>query len=342
MRKFVVWNIAFVLLFIAGCLGALTVYVGASTVDSADTAGEFLGLLETRDFDAARDLTSSLFQASQDSSSMRSNFDTAGVAKVELVPWRDRTVERRLDSDMRAFLTNGYGDEILLWLKMAKEDGQWKVLAMADELRRHIGPGMWFQTIPSEEKLRELTDKAIADFAKALRDEDLAEFYQTMSRGFQVGVPISQFQRGYQFLIDKGADITGVEEVRAIYDLRLPPSIPDPDEILQLGGPDAEFQGSFHGLALIEEFKPGEASGELAAGGAGVEPRVLDVLIVSGFYPIEAGPVAFTFRYIYEHPEWKLFRILVKEPDLTTIEPHHCIQWLLTQTVMDPSLCFQE
>jgi len=342
MRKFVIWNIVCLLLFIAGCMGALTTLVGVTTTDSAESVGQFIELLESRDFESAFGQASSVFQSSQDVVSMRSNFDNAGVAKLELVPWRDRTLERRLDSDMRAYLTNGYGDQILLWIKMARENDQWKVLAMADELRRHIGPGMWFQTIPSEEELRKLTDSSISGFAKGLRDNNFEEFYGSMSRAFQVGVPFTQFERGYQFLIDKGVNITGVEEARAIYDLRLPPAQADPDAVLQLGGPAAEFQGSFHGLALIEEFKPGSGVGELAAAGVGVEERNVDVLIVSGFYPIDSGPVAFQFRYIYEHPNWMLFRVLVKEPDLTTIEPHHCIQWLLTREVMDPSLCFQK
>lgn len=342
MRKFVLWNIVGVLILIFGCLGSMGIYVAVSTTESGTVAGEFLELLQARDFQKAYGLTSAVFQGSQDVASMASHYDNTGVAKIELVPWRDRTLERNLDSDMRAYITNGFGDEILTWIKMAKEDGEWRVLAMSDELRRDVGPGLWFQIIPSEEELRELTDETIAAFSTSLSSGDFTDFYNSMALAFTTGIPLKNFQLAYNFLVEDGVDISGVETARAIYDLRLPSAQLDPDDAALLGGTKtAEFQGSFHGLGLIEEFTFG-GGGVGGAEASGFGERTVNVLIVSGFYPVDSGPVAFTFRYIYEHPDWKLFRVLVKKPDLNEIEPHHCIKWLLTQSNMDPSLCFEE
>ena len=40
----------------------------------------------------------------------------------------------------------------------------------------------------------------------------------------------------------------------------------------------------------------------------------VDVLTVSGYYPIDPSPLAFTFRYTYHHPDWQLSTLHVIPP----------------------------
>lgn len=67
----------------------------------------------------------------------------------------------------------------------------------------------------------------------------------------------------------------------------------------------------------------GVADADLVLGELAVLERdkIGDILVVSGYYPIEPLPVPFTLRYRYEHPDWKLYRIFIEEPRADPLTP---------------------
>ena len=67
-----------------------------------------------------------------------------------------------------------------------------------------------------------------------------------------------------------------------------------------------------------------------------------EVLVVEGYYPVDPFPVPFKFRYLWEHPEWKLFKVLVEEPDPSRLSPAQCLKWLLAEGETDLDRCFDE
>ena len=68
--------------------------------------------------------------------------------------------------------------------------------------------------------------------------------------------------------------------------------------------------------------------------------QISDTFAISGYYPMEPSPVAFKFTYIYRHPNWGLYRILVKEPDQDTLSPDQCLKWLSDNPGRTIAECF--
>lgn len=325
------------------CLGGMLVVVAGTTHDSAQVAEGFFTALEEGRVDDAYGMTSALYRAWQDAPTMARYFDRVGASDMKLVPWRDRAVERSQDSDMRGILLSGFGDEIDLQIRMAKEDGIWKVLQVADPLRTHLGAGMWFQVVPSREELITMVNRDIRSFVDGLEKRDFTDFYyNNMSYKFQIEKPDWIFNTAYKHLMDDDINLTGVHSSEPSFDMRLPPSSDsaDTDALDPLkSGSAVEFHGAFHGLALIEVFQKEMNVSEEMASGAPV--KEYDVLITSGFYDAQPTPVAFVFRYVYDHPDWMLFRVLVEEKrDLMEFDLGHCMRWLMQQEDKNPSRCF--
>ncbi len=320
----------------------MLVVVAGSTHDSAKVAEGFFTALEERRFDDAYAMTSALYRAWQDPATMERYYDRVGASDMKLVPWRDRSIERSHDSDMRGILLSGFGDEIDLQIKMAKENGVWKVMQVADPLRTHLGAGMWFQVIPSREELIFMVNRDIRAFADGLKKRDFTDFYwNNMSSKFQIEKPEWILNTAYKHLMKDDIDLTGVNSSEPSFDMRLPASSDsaDTDALDPLAsGVTAEFHGAFHGLALIEVFQKESTISEDIGG---FPVKEYDVLITSGFYDGQPMPVAFVFRYVYDHPEWKMLRILVEEKgDLKEFDLGHCMRWLMQQEDKDPSRCF--
>ena len=64
-----------------------------------------------------------------------------------------------------------------------------------------------------------------------------------------------------------------------------------------------------------------------------------EIMLVKGFYPLEPLPVPFIFRYIYQHPDWKIFRIQVNKPNVSALSPEQCLTWLKRQKDQDFNRC---
>ena len=67
-----------------------------------------------------------------------------------------------------------------------------------------------------------------------------------------------------------------------------------------------------------------------------------DTMVISGYYPVQPTPVPFKFTYFYKHPDWMLYRFLVKAPDKDALDPNQCLRWLRDNPGKSIEDCYQE
>ncbi len=306
LKKIILRIIIGLVVFVGACTTGLFAWVAFDTVDSATAADEFLFALRERRIEDAYALTSAHFQARQDEDWFDEVARLVGLPLAyELDPWRDRTLELTNRSRIRGWLIDLGGEDVRFTLDMVRETGEWRVLSFTDAPRHDCGPGAWFRMLPLREDLYALTNRTITDFAEAIKKGDFTDFYEDMSLTFKIGVSLGRLQQAYQEYIDAGIDITGVGVLEPVY-LELP------------------------------EFTVGSVGFEEAS------YEIEDVIVIEGYYPLEPLPVPFKFRYVYQHPEWKLFQLYVQQPTIEMLSPEVCLQWLLRQEEQDFSQCFSD
>ena len=304
-KKIILRTLIALITMVSACTGGLFGWVALETNDSATVADRFLFELRGRDtVDAYQQYTTAFFKARQ----TQENFTTVATKlglplTYKLDPWRDRTLELPHRSDVRGTIIDLGGQDVRFTLRMVKERGEWKVNGFVDGWRERVGPGAWFQQVPDREELIQIVDGTMFGFKDAVESKDFTEFYANTSESFQIGTSMSRLVQAYQQWIDNQIDLTGLED--------LTPQFTElPQFTTQTVGFDEE------------------------------EYEINEVLVVTGYYPLEPKPVPFKFRYVYQHPEWKILNVQVVEPTIALLPPEICIQWLLKQEDKNPDQCF--
>ena len=268
MKKTILVGLVLVTGFTATCTAGLFLWVAISTSGAATEADKFLGVLSDGEIGSAYRATSSEFQSEQDERTFGEIFKTLSLTEYVLEPWRDRYVAGRGVAVIQgSFKEKGFTDHKFT-IEMTKEGREWKVRSVFDRPRVGIGPGAWFQYVPSHRELEKLTKKTLLEFDRGVQAGDFSDFYDMMSIGFRLEIPRGTLLRVFQQFIDDQIKFPGLI-----------------DSDLVLGEPTE-----------LERDKNG------------------DILVVTGYYPIEALFVPFSLRYRYEHPKWKLYRVLVEKP----------------------------
>ena len=315
--KIGLWIAIGLLMFVGACTGGIFTWVGVATVDVAEEADTFLDMLENRDLYEAYKATSSGFQAHQDLETFIDTVSEIHILRASLEPWRDRHLVQSNLSRMWGAVLDQAAQRVPFVLDMVKENGEWKVLSFTDETRTDVGPGVWFSLVPPKDVRNSLVEDTMSAFYHAVRDNDFTEFYDNMSVGAKTTIPIGNIQAAYQYFIDDEIDISGVETVTPMLD-RQPVELGADGQVLRFLGP----------LEKTVTFSMDRT-----------KKIVYEILIISGYYPIDPQPMSFKFRYRYEHPNWKLYQFLVEEPDVKTLTNEQCINWLLKKKDWNTDQC---
>ncbi len=305
-KKIILRSLIAVILVISACTGTMFSWVALDTNDSATEADDFLLMLHDRKTAEAYDSTTTAhFRAMQSREDFNDVMDLLGLPLTyRLNVWRDRTLELSNRSRIRGTLIDLGGQDVKFTVDMVREQGDWKVNAFVDDARDGVGPGAWFKQIPLRDNLYQITGETIRVFREGIEAGDMADFYAYMSDSFTIGISVERLQQAYQPYINANIDLTGIQELEPVY-LELP---------------------AFTDVAV--GFDPDDFE------------VIQDVMVIEGYYPLEPLPVPFKFSYVYEHPEWKLFQFLVREPTISGLSPEICLQWLLRQENKDTNQCF--
>ena len=314
---------------IASCSGALLMYVGINTADSAEYAEAFIDRLESGHLDVAYDSTIPAFKQEQSLYDFVDLIDTmAEPIRAELHPWRDRTVASRNLVKYRGVLVDGYGAEIDFDLTLVKQDGTWNVASFTGPWRQTAGAGAWFKVVPRTDYLERIVNDVTLAFIDAVRIDDLGSFYTSgMSELFRLETGLEQFKSTYAHWVDNNMDVVGLENLSPEFDDDLYANIwgsaPSPAQFCE--------KGNFNELTFDWEGCKREKIKSWMYN---------DELVVSGYYPSDP-PIGFRYMYRYVHPEYELYRISFADPGIEGLTYHQCLRWLLINAKnKDLSQCY--
>lgn len=328
-RKILVIFAGSMTLLVGVCSGGLLMWVNFTTHDAALEADKFLTMLEYGEYAEAYASTSKRFRAQQDLETMIEYTSYLDLAYSDLDPWRDRSLEYEGRTQVRGTIEDRLGPDTRFAVEMTFEDGQWRVLALNGPRRIGVGPGAWFRRLPpSEEWSQKLVKQTMLEFGKAVRGGDFTEFYDNMSIAFHGEVPLFGLQRAFQHYIDDKVDFSGAADVDAIT-----------DDQLRRGGFGGGSDGGGGGNGGGDSVGAGGMGGGGLEGAPGISRGQLDVLVISGFFPAAPLPLPFTFRYVYQHPEWKLYKLNVRPPGVDALYLEQCVFWLLGQRSLSLDQC---
>lgn len=210
MKKMILVGLASVTGFTATCTAGLFLWVAISTSGAATEADKFLGVLSEGEIGLAYKATSSEFQAEQDEGAFGKIFKILNLTEHQLESWRDRSVAGRGIVVLQgSFKEKGLTDHKFT-IEMTKEEGEWKVRSVFDRPRIGIGPGAWFQYVPSYRELERLTKKSLMEFDRGVQAGDFSDFYDSMSVGFRLEIPRGTLLRVYQHFIDDQIEFSGL------------------------------------------------------------------------------------------------------------------------------------
>ncbi len=219
MKKYILRVIIGVFMLFSACFGGLMMWVAADTADSVEPAERFLDHLSLREYHDAYALTAALFRAEQTEERFVEVVETVLFSDYELQHWRNRTLERGDVVRFRGTIVDDFGINVPIALDVAREAGEWKVLSMTGPVRRGLGPGAWFRSIPTKPEIQRMVKADLMAFIQGVDDKDLTAFYDNnMAASFQIRIHVTTFQRAYQHFIDKEIDISALEDVDAVLD----------------------------------------------------------------------------------------------------------------------------
>ena len=297
--KIALWVIYALIMVTAACIGSLQLWVAVSTEDSAATADEFITKLENRKMSEAYASTSALFRAEQELWQFESVVDRIGVINFSMNAWRDRTLER--------------------------EDKTAAMKAVILEISVHFIPVRI--TLVWEDygwKVHTLTGPnrigvgAGTWFQLLPTRQERDDLLRDTIADFADGVSNKDFTNFYEN--------TGVG-----FKLSIPMNA-----LISAYGWMIDEEIDLSGMKDVSPVYDSRTSKKAPT----FEKTIAgDVYVVSGYLPTEPDPTGFLFRYVYQHPEWKLYKILVEKPGVEQLTLHQCMKWLITQAVKDPRVC---
>ena len=300
-NRIALWIIYAVIMVIAACIGSLELWVATSTTDSAAVADEFITRLENRKISEAYASTSALFRAEQEEWQFESVVDRIGVINFSMNPWRDRTLERE---DKTAALKGVILERSVHFIPV-------RLTLVWEDHRWKINT----LTGPSR-----IGVGAGTWFQLLPTRKERDDLVRVTIADFADAVTNSDFTEFYE-TTGRGFQISiALNSLIATYGWMI-------DEELDLSG--------------MKDVSPVYDSRTTKKAPTFEKTIAGDVYVVSGYLPTKPDPTAFLFRYVYQHPEWKLYKILVERPGVNQLTLHQCMKWLITQAVKDPSVCQQ-
>ena len=262
-----------------GCLAILVVVAGIVifivfywTGDLTRAADQLFVLIRDGRAREAYQSTAREFQAATSEEEFLAFLKTSALGEYQSASWSSRSVSGNTGELNGSIQTSG-GGVIPIRIKLVKEGGAWKVLAIEKAAAglqtpapaEAAGTGLGADAaarVPPADELAALANAAVLQLGRAVNSGDFAAFHQSTSRIWQNQTTAEALKQAFQPLIDQRADLTQIE------------------------GKTPEFTET----AAIDD------SGRL---------------ILKGRYSLPSGPLNFTLKFLSEDRQWKLLGIYV-------------------------------
>ena len=203
-----------------GCVGGLFLWVYVGTAESAGRADDFLASLARGDIHDAYSFTASSFRSEQSEPRFAGVLGRAGITEYGLRSWTDRTLDHDGSNTYLGTISTQSGRTMPFSLKMAREDGEWRVLSFTGPGRTGVGPGAWFRQVPGAAEVTQLVVETMREFDEAVREKDFSAFLKKMgtSRGDSNFSLEAAYEAAYKEYFDEDIDFSGVQNVYPVFD----------------------------------------------------------------------------------------------------------------------------
>ena len=295
MKKAVFWVFMAAFATVGGCAGGLMIWTAISTGDSAAAADAFLIAIAQERYQDAYAAASSEFRAAQNEEAFINVASRVDLSQYTLDRWRDRRLESSGKTKIEGKINQAP------WFEGGTQTIKF-VVDMVDEdgewkVLSFTGP---WRSPPNFFELGPGTW-----FRQTPTDSQLIDATREVLLGFDQAVKVGDFTEFYDSLSFAFRSDRPVSMLQDAYQHFIDKEI----DLSGVSGVDPVF---------IEATKLDRS-------------RLTDIMVVRGFYPIEPQPVPFVIRFIYEHPDLKVFRIGVDEPTIENLSPEDCLQFLLRE-----------
>jgi len=131
------------------------------------------------------------------------------IAQFESASWSSRSISLNVGELEGSLKTSG-GGVIPIKLKLVKEDGVWKVLALEKSVAGLVSDS-GSAAIPGETELITLANSSVMQLGRAINARDFSGFYHSSSKIWQSQTTPEALQSAFQSFIDQTLDLTMVE-----------------------------------------------------------------------------------------------------------------------------------
>lgn len=201
------------------------------TRGATDAANRFLALSAEGKHHEAYLATAGAFRAQQDEPGFVSMIGRLGLDDYASASWPSRSVVND-EATLEGTVTTKSGGAIPITIKLIKEQGEWKVLALSGP-QAGVQAALVGKQIPPDDELRRLTTDTLLEFNEAIQAQDFTQFHAGVSTLWQRQITPEGLKDAFRAFADQEVDIAAIGEVAPVF--TEPPAL-DENELLVLEG----------------------------------------------------------------------------------------------------------
>ncbi len=192
-------------------LAALVVaFVFWWTGDAVAAADGFLAHLSEGKFEAAYESAAEALRTQQSLEEFTRAVEAMGLMGCGSAVWTSREVQND-QANLEGSLSLKDGGTLPLSMKLVKESGEWRVIAMTTPRAGAVqSSGGGPPSIPADDQLKSLVHGTMTDFSKAVATGDFEPFHSTISARWQAQITAAQLRQVFGQFVDQKVDLSGV------------------------------------------------------------------------------------------------------------------------------------
>ncbi len=217
--------VVFILLLIALVMWA--------TSGMSDVANEFFIHVKTKHYKDAYNLTSSDFKGSTSLDAFSKFIQSNRLDEYKDSSWSERSINGKVGI-LKGVITLKNGDNIPIVLQFVKSSNdEWKILGIkkdragineTDEEKNSKQTSQQtldiekITTLPSDEKLVELTQNTTLVFGESVNAKDMSKLYNASSKTWQKQITVDKLNRVFTSVFNTGLDFTILKGIKPVID----------------------------------------------------------------------------------------------------------------------------
>ena len=176
------------------------------TSDVTRAGDQFFTLIRDGDAKGAYQSAAREFQASTSEEQFMVFLKNSSISNYESATWTSRSISDNVGALEGSLKTKG-GGVIPIKVKLVKEDGKWKLLAI-EKAAAGIVSDTQPATVPADAELSTMANNSVLMLGRAINAADFGGFYSSVSKTWQNQTTADALKGIFQSFIDQKIDLT--------------------------------------------------------------------------------------------------------------------------------------